>query len=334
MKKGHLLLVLAGIALFAWVISRAGLPSLMQQAKAIRFALPILIGLSVGRVLLQTASWSAALKGSGMGVAPSRLIGIRLASQSMGYLTVLGPLLSEPMKIRLLRSSPEPAIKATFLDNGVYWFTAALATIAGCICAAFLAVHRVHHSLTIVVVMLLVAALLLIARRKPILSGLVRVLGRRCPAWFARAEAIECSIRNYRVQQPALVARMFWLDSACQLLLACEVIVVLWSLRLPIHVATVLGIEGLTRAVKMASGWLPARLGADEGGAMSAFIVAGLSPVLGLTLALTRRVRDLLWALIGLTWLVWKGSRLTDQDISTQPTRPLIAQEEMACSAS
>lgn len=180
-------------------------------------------------------------------------------------------------------------------------------------------------------VALLAFSLLFIAGRKPILSGIVRVLGPRCPRWLSRGEEIERSIRIYRFQQPALVARMFWVDAACQVFLIAEVIVVLWALRLPIHVVSVLGIEGLTRALKMLSGWLPARIGADEGGAISAFMVAGFSPVFGLTLALTRRTRDLLWSLCGLAWLVWMTRKAHGENNSTIQTPSPMAQEAFVC---
>jgi hypothetical protein len=71
---------------------------------------------------------------------------------------------------------------------------------------------------------------------------------------------------------------MFWIGVVCQLLIAAEVLVFLWSLHLPVHFFSVLAIEGVTRALKVASGWIPARVGADEGGAISAFGVVGLSP--------------------------------------------------------
>lgn len=315
MRKGrHLILALIGAALFTWVIAHVGLPAILQQLKAMRVAFPILLTLSVCRLLLQTAVWSAALKGAGIFVAPETLIGARLASQAMGYLTFLGAVLSEPLKIKLLRTPTESTIKATFLDSGVYWFTSVLVAIIGCLCAASLAIHDAHHAWTALAITLLIFLLFLIARTKTILSGFVRVLGRHCPSWLAHGEALERSIRNYRRQEPALVGRMFWIDVACQLLTVSEVVVVLWSLRLPIHLVTVLAIEGITRALKMLSGWIPARLGADEGGAMSAFLAAGLSPVSGLTLALTRRMRDLLWALIGLAWLAWRSSGVTGHE--------------------
>jgi len=124
-----------------------------------------------------------------------------------------------------------------------------------------------------------------------------------------------------------LVRRMFWIDMACQLLIASEVVVVLWSLHLPIHFLSILAIEGVTRGLKMLSGWIPARLGSDEGGAMSAFAVTGLAPMLGLALALTRRVRDLLWALIGIVWLTW-NSRSSEASRHANPPIPTMFAKE------
>ncbi|MBV8436809.1 MAG: hypothetical protein JOY95_04780 [Silvibacterium sp.] len=325
MRKGrHLFLGLTGAALFTWVIVHVGLSGILQQIRAMSIALPILLTLSLCRLLLQTSAWSAALKCEGLSVKPGKLIGIRLASQSMGYLTFLGAVISEPLKIKLLRAPYESTIKATFLDTGVYWFTSALVAIAGCVCAGFQVAHGGHYAWIVVAITLLTLGLFVTARGKPLLSGLVRVLGKNCPSWLTRGEAIERSIRDYRRQQPALVGRMFWIDMACQLLLASEVAVVVWTLRLPIHVATVLAIEGITRVLKMVSSWVPARLGADEGGAMSAFMAAGLPPVFGLTLALSRRVRDLLWALIGLAWLFW-GTRHETSHNSTEGALAPIA---------
>jgi hypothetical protein len=227
------------------------------------------------------------------------------------------------LKIKLLRTQIESTIKATFLDTGVYWFTCALAAIVGSVCAALQITHGTHSVSALIAIAVLSLALFLIARRKPVLSGVTRMFGPQAPSWLIRGEEIERSIRDYRLREPALVGRMFWIDAACQLLLAAEIVVVLWSLRLPIHFETVLAIDGITRALKMASGWVPARLGADEGGAMSAFMAAGFSPVCGLTLALTRRIRDLMWALIGLSWLFWARQKLDTENHTENALAPI-----------
>ena len=109
-------------------------------------------------------------------------------------------------------------------------------------------------------------------------------------------------------------------------LMASEVVVVLWALHLSIHFVTILVIEGVTRGLKMLSGWIPARLGSDEGGAISAFALIGFSPMLGLALALTRRVRDLLWAFIGIVLLAWSSRRARPSQDTARPINDL-AQE-------
>jgi hypothetical protein len=326
MKRADLACALVAIALFTWVLTHVGVASLVQQLKALGIALPIVLILSVLRLFLQSLAWSASLKGSGIHVDNPKLAAIRLAGQSMGYLTVLGPVISEPMKIRLLGTSSEETVAATFLDDGVYWFTSALVAICGIVSLPFVTVAgKAHHLIPTVIVLALM--MFVVTRRNPVLSGVIRALGQKVPSWLSRAEKFETSIRDYRLNQPSLVRRMFWIDMTCQALVASEVVVVLWSLHLPIHFFTILVIEGVTRALKMLSGWIPARLGSDEGGAISAFAVTGLSPMLGLALALTRRVRDLLWALIGIAWLGW-NSRVTKRSQDTTESMPNIFAKE------
>jgi len=123
---------------------------------------------------------------------------------------------------------------------------------------------------------------------------------------------------------------MCWSDGACQALVASEVGVVLWSLGLTIHFFPILPIEGVKRGLKILSGWIPARLGSDEGGAISAFALTGLSPMLGLALALTRRVRDLLWAFIGIVWLVWNSRRTRRSENTAIPIPTIFAKETLS----
>ena len=312
MKRTQTIIALAALVLLAWVIGRVGLASIMAQLKAMRVALPIVLSLSVLRLFLQSATWSASLKGENVPANTATLIGARLASQSMGYLTVLGPVVSEPMKIKLLGTSSEPTIAATLLDTGVYWFTSVLVAMAGIICLPLIAAHSGTYQ-WIPVALALTFAVFVITRRSPILADVERICGKRTPSWLARAAKVESSIRRYRLDQPALVALMFWIGVACQMLIVSEVVVVLWALHLPIHLFSVIAIEGVTRALKLASGWIPARVGSDEGGAISAFSVVGLSPMLGLGLALTRRVRDLLWAFIGIVWLAWRSRSFSNR---------------------
>ena len=93
MKKVHLLVALISIALFVWVLAHFSVSTLLEQLKAMRIALPIVLALSLLRLLLQSIAWSSSLKGEHVSIDIPKLAGARLAGQSMGYLTFLGPLI-------------------------------------------------------------------------------------------------------------------------------------------------------------------------------------------------------------------------------------------------
>ena len=194
MTRANSLLAIVGIAFLAWVVVHAGPSVIFQQLKPLRVALPIVVVLSLGRLLLQTLSWSAALKNEGLVVPTRRLIGIRLASQAMGYLTVFGPVISEPMKINLLRTPVASTATATFLDSGVYWFTSALVGIAGCVCMGLMKAQGGTSALALSAVFALV--MVFIARRKSVLLSVAGAWGKRSPSWLNRGAKIESAIRE------------------------------------------------------------------------------------------------------------------------------------------
>jgi hypothetical protein len=303
-KKRDALFAAIGLALFAFAAGRIGWGAVIRAIEGARTAVAIILGLSLVRLVLQTHSWSIALRLDGIKSSARELMFIRLASQGIGYLSVLGPVASEPIKISLLQKAGGSATTATLVDTGVYWFSSGMVAIAGCLSAAVLLAHSPHSIAPLAIVgLILTAGLFLIARPKSRLSPLVDALGARCPRWLKRGKEIEVALRQFKSQYPSSIRRMFLLDVACQVLLGAEVVALFWCLKIPLHAGTVLGVEGATRAIKIMAGWMPARIGADESGIAGAFFAFGLSPASGLTLALARRSRDLLAALIGLSWL-------------------------------
>jgi hypothetical protein len=306
-KRVESIIVVAGLGLFVVVMSKIGWTAALTELLKIWIAIPLLLALSVVRLLLQTRSWKIALSAEGVRGGIGELIGIRMASQSMGYLSVLGPAISEPMKIKLLGHDWKSAATATIVDSGVYWFSSVLAGVTGCIAAAVTLAHSRYAGtfFAITAVFALSAGLLL--KKKPVLATLVELLGRRAPAWLKKGAELEQQVRGFRERYPAALRRMVFIGLACQILLFGEAAVVIFLAKLPVHLFSLIGIEALVRITKMTAGWIPARIGADEGGAVAAFIAFGFAPSAGLMLALARRSRDLLWCVLGLSWLAWKS---------------------------
>ncbi len=296
--------LLIGLALFVFAVERTGSGRVVRELHAMSGALVVILALSLMRLRLQTQSWALALREDGVNSDTSELMFLRLASQGIGYLTVLGPAASEPMKIKLLEHHRGPAMAATLVDTGAYWMSAGLVLIAGSISATLVLTR--NRGAPILLAGLVAAGLCLLARPRVILGSLVSRLGKRSPGWLTKAAQFECEIRRFSAAHPATIRRMFGLDLACQALLLVEVAVALHFLHLPLSAGPVLSIEAAGRAVRLLGGWMPARIGADEGGAAAAFAALGLPAAAGLALALARRFRDMLASLIGLIWLAWR----------------------------
>jgi hypothetical protein len=323
MKKLNLVTAIVGLAIFAGVAAKEGPMILGMELKHLWLGIGVVILLSFARLLLQSCSWSTALKATGRSPSIGQLMGTRMAAQSLGYLSTLGPLFSEPFKIRLLGTSSRSAV-STLIDTGVFWFTSSVLGLIGCTAAVLLLAKTRHFVWVVPLAVLFLSGLVLFIRQKSLLTHAVQLCGRRCPAWLRKGEHIETQVRDFRLEHPAAVRNMAWIDAGCQVLMAGEVAAMLWAVNAPLHMLTILAIEVCTRAVKLAAGWVPARIGADESGAIAAFAVFGLSPASGFTLAIARRTRDLLWCAVGLTWLGWQTRRS-----AMEKSDPI--QEEVLC---
>jgi hypothetical protein len=305
MKKYSSVIMTAGLVLLVLAAAKVGFVGLLHNLAAGWIALPILVGLGAIRLALQTFTWSSALRKDGINVGAGTLIGARLASRGMGYLSVLGPMIEEPMKIKLLGESAAKATAATLIDSGVDFFSSGVIAIAGSLCA----VHALAGGRHVIPLLLASAStclgLFLIMRPRPLLPALLRVLGSRCPAWLKPAEGVELAIRDFQTRYPASIRMMLLVELLCHILIVAEIATIVLVFKLPFHVGTVMALEAANRVVRIMGGWLPARIGADETGMAAAFLMFGLPSASGLALALVRRVRDVGEVLAGLGWLAW-----------------------------
>ncbi len=307
--------LVTGIAFLALAVERTGTVRVVRELQTMSGALVVILALSLIRLGLQTQSWALALREDGVDSNTSELVFLRLASQGIGYLTVLGPAASEPMKIKLLEHHRGSATVATLADTGAYWISAGLVLIAGSIAATVMFAH--DRSASIILTALVAAGLYFLGRPQAVLRPLVSRLGKGVPGWLIKAAQIEGEIRSFAAAHPATIRRMFLLDLGCQALLLAEVVVALHCLHLPLHAGPVLSIEATGRAVRLLGSWMPARIGADEGGAVAAFSALGFPAAAGLALALVRRFRDMLASLIGLIWLAWRVRASRDSSMLT-----------------
>ena len=83
-----------------------------------------------------------------------------------------------------------------------------------------------------------------------------------------------------------------------------EVYAILFFLHVGVDVWVAISIAALTVFIKGGTFFIPGSLGAQEGGYTLLLMSFGYSEVTGLTFALIRRLREILWILIGLGCLI------------------------------
>jgi hypothetical protein len=86
-SRKDLMLAAAGFLLVVFVASRIGWHTVASEFAAVRGGIAIIVAISLIRLILQTRSWSIALRRDGIHPSTGELMLVRLASQGIGYLT-------------------------------------------------------------------------------------------------------------------------------------------------------------------------------------------------------------------------------------------------------
>jgi hypothetical protein len=92
---------------------------------------------------------------------------------------------------------------------------------------------------------------------------------------------------------------------------ALEVYVIIWYLGGPAMALSAISIGALSIFIKSSTFFIPGSLGAQDGGNLLLLSAFGYSDLTGITFALLRRFRELVWIGIGLLCLAMTGENVT-----------------------
>lgn len=274
----------------------------MEQARALGTILPVVLGLTGLKYPLQAAGWRLAL-------APAdrppwgAAISATIAGDALGYLTWAGPFAGEPIKAALSRDRVPVAagVAAGAVERGLYNLTA-----AGVVLVAWLLLASPKARLWTLLGLALATAIVVwrVRRRRRRPSAPPMTTETRTPphdsALRSMARLIE---RLWRQRRPALGV-IVALGFAQHALLVAEGFVMLDALGARPTLETAIVFEGVTKIVNSLGTVVPGRIGVSEGGSAFFGAALGYQAAHGFGLALMRRVRALLWALVGLV-LLW-----------------------------
>jgi len=275
---------------------------IVEQCVKLGNVLPAVLALTFFKFPLQATAWRLVLPPA---QRPPwwRTLRTTIGSEAIGGITLAGAVAAEPMRAALMKPwlPLSTSIAAGAVARSMYASTGALVTAA----ALWMAALRFGRypwglALAVAVAAVLPAAAVLLARR----HGSRRAAGDATDwremlrgLWFDRRGALH------------VIALLCLAEHAIML---GEAHLMLHALHAQPTFATVLMFEGISKLANTAGAIVPGRLGIAEGGSAALGSALGIGSSFGVSLVLMRRVRGLLWGIVGVTLVLpdlWRMSR-------------------------
>ncbi len=305
-------LLLVGLGVVARILIEVGEGPIERIAELGGTALVIVAAPHLLAVLAITQSWWSVIpREPRTRVRFPRLVGAWLAGDALNYLLPAAGVGGEVTKVRLMRGqlhASDGAASVTIARVTDLFGLVAFGVLGTC-CAVAVDSGMSDSILFggLAGVTVLATAIAVLACRG-VFGGAVGLL-RRCgfrgtsARLSAAAERVDADVKVFMRTNPrGLVWSTAW-RTAGWLVNVLELWIVLRLLGLHASVAELVAMEGLVALWNGALFFVPARVGTTEGGWLLVAGLFGFTSADALTIALLRRFRDTVWALVGLLML-------------------------------
>ena len=311
--------LLAGLALFVYVIRQAGWQELLDRVRSIGPGFAWVLVVSGLRPVARALAWLRCMTAADRRVGFFTVWRARVVGDAIGNLTTAGPLLAEPARLIFFSGRIPFAHAASSLSLEIlsYLISCCVMMIAGVL--ALLATVAVSPSLRRASVLALIALLVILAsvivvlvRRWSLVAVLRSLVGRLAGGWRFGARLdhqlhhlarFENHILDFYRQRPRDFRLLCVYETAFHLLGVLEIWLMLRLIGGPDSATVAFIFEALNRLINILFAFVPARVGVDEAGTGLLAQALGLGTLTGVTMAVYRKVRVLFWTLVGLIFL-------------------------------
>ena len=315
----RLLLLLAGLLTFGAIVWHVGPGNIYDAAAQLGpFALLAMLIPSIIMYAVEAYGWKVTLGPLGKDIPFWRVFMIRTAGEVVNTTTPSGYVGGEPLKASLLRKHHVPMEEA-FTSVIIAKTTMTIAEVVFILLGISLGVwllggndssgQTVAAAVLSVGLLALGTAVFVFVQRQGLCIWLLeslRKIGVKIKYLEAREEQVRSLDRAilgfYRHKRPAFCAStgLFFLGWMSE---ALEVYVILYVLGGPAMALSAISIAALSVFIKSSTFFIPGSLGTQDGGNLLLLKAFGYSDVTGITFALVRRFRELVWIGAGLLCL-------------------------------
>jgi hypothetical protein len=312
-QKLSFLWLLVGSVLFAFLVYRTGIHTIISKLELFGAYFLLLLLISGVRQVLRTFAWRYCIEREHRQVSLLELFKLRLVGDAITDLTFAGPVLGETAKTYATGAHMPLtfSLSSIVIENLLYSLAVVLFIISGAfVLLGRIAVPHEIRTATIAGVLALVIpvvfGLLLITRRRLIITGTLNWLRQRdwLPRRIAHKESrlkqFEANVYDFYGKHRAA----FWL------IVPVEIVVNLTGvIEAYLILAVTFGVHGwlyayliewTNRVVNTVFAFVPLRIGVDEGSTALTLSSLGYQSAIGVSLAIIRKVRTMFWIAVGL----------------------------------
>lgn len=320
----RLVLLLVGLVTLGFLVWHIGPRNIYDAAATLGpVALVAILIPSLIMYVIEAYGWKVTLGDIAKHVPFWRLLAIRTAGEVVNMTTPTAYIGGEPLKAYLLRRHHVPIVeglasvviaKTTMTIAEVLFILVGLALAFWLLGANGSSGHTIAAALVSVGLLLFGTTAFIFVQRKGLFTWILEILrkvGLRIRFLESREDQLRSLDRTildfYTHNRPAFYAStglylLGWLAEAL------EVFVMIYFLGGPAMALSAISIGGLSVFIKGGTFFIPGSLGAQDGGNLLLLKAFGYSDVTGITFALLRRFRELVWIGVGLLCLAMIGA--------------------------
>ena len=321
----RLILLVVGLLTLGLLVWHIGPGNIYDAAAKLGpAALLVILIPSLIMYMIEAYGWKVTLGPKAKEVPFWRLLAIRTAGEVVNMTTPTAYVGGEPLKAYLLRKYHVPMVeglasvviaKTTMTIAEVLFILLGIALAFWTLGANGSSGHTIAAALVSVGLLLFGTAAFVFVQRKGLFTWILeflRKIGLRIGFLESREDQLRSLDRTilefYTHNRPAFYAStaLFFLGWLAE---ALEVFVMIYYLGGPAVAVSAISIGALSVFIKGGTFFIPGSLGAQDGGNLLLLKAFGYSDVTGITFALLRRFRELVWIGIGLLCLALVGGR-------------------------
>jgi uncharacterized protein (TIRG00374 family) len=308
--------VVVGASLLGYLLYRVGLARLWQSLRLLGWGYVLVLAAGFLWEFINTIGFQASLT-EPVKIPLARLFRIRLIGETFNALLPSGYIAGEPLKVKFLcidmpfhEASTGVLVAKVAQSLSLVFYLVLGLTLTRPDSPSLLRDRGILISVSLLAVGIIIFTFLIFRGSFSQASNVMHSLTRH--PWFKRQEerflALDHSLREFFRHEKMQFLKSFLWHGAGWFVSAMEVTLILFLLGHPISWQKALFMAALAQLGTSAAVAIPEGVGFYEGGHYLAASLLGLPPLLGVSVALIRRVREFFWHAIGLV-MFWSLSK-------------------------